>query len=113
MTSYGQAPNSINAPSQFQPASMMQTPAPLVAQPWSMPGTQSMPLVTPLIQTAQLPAAAAVMAPVRISPTFCPPLFIFSVGKNYIFSPINVNCVALCLSLIFSSLKNIGTNRPA
>ncbi|XP_064973530.1 pre-mRNA-processing protein 40A-like isoform X1 [Musa acuminata AAA Group] len=65
MTSYGQAPNSINAPSQFQPASMMQTPAPLVAQPWSMPGTQSMPLVTPLIQTAQLPAAAAVMAPAQ------------------------------------------------
>ncbi|KAJ8497340.1 hypothetical protein OPV22_007892 [Ensete ventricosum] len=65
VTSYGQAPNGINVPSQFQPASMMQTPAHLGAQPWSMPGTQSMPLVTPLIQTAQLPAAAAVMAPAQ------------------------------------------------
>ncbi|RRT68167.1 hypothetical protein B296_00029337 [Ensete ventricosum] len=82
VTSYGPAPNGINVPSQFQPASMMQTPAHLGAQPWSMPGTQSMPLVTPLIQTAQLPAAAAVMAPVRISPIFRSPLFSCSLRKE-------------------------------
>ncbi|RWW82589.1 hypothetical protein BHE74_00008945 [Ensete ventricosum] len=64
-TSYGQAPNSMNAPPQYQVASQMQTPAPSVTQPWSIPGTQSIPHVTPVIQTAQQPSASSVTAPVR------------------------------------------------
>ncbi|WOL13200.1 pre-mRNA-processing protein 40A-like isoform X1 [Canna indica] len=63
--SYGQAPNSMNAPSQYQPVSQIQTPALSVAQPWSIPGAQSIPLITPLVQTSQQPLAAAVKAPAQ------------------------------------------------
>ncbi|XP_073112441.1 pre-mRNA-processing protein 40A isoform X1 [Elaeis guineensis] len=52
-TSYGQPPNTVNTPSQYQPASQMQPPiTPAVGQPWSAPGTQNVPLVTPLVQAA-------------------------------------------------------------
>nr|XP_009418171.1 PREDICTED: pre-mRNA-processing protein 40A-like isoform X1 [Musa acuminata subsp. malaccensis] len=64
-TSYGQAPNSMNAPPQYQVASQMQTPAPSVTQPWSTPGTQSIPHVTPVIQIAQQPSASSVTAPAQ------------------------------------------------
>ncbi|XP_074580986.1 pre-mRNA-processing protein 40A-like [Curcuma longa] len=56
-TSYVQAPNTINAPVQYQAATQV---TPSGTQTWTTPGTQSVPLVTPLHQTAQQPLATAV-----------------------------------------------------
>lgn len=68
VTSYGQAPNNVFAPSQYQPASQMQIPAPSVAQTWPGPGPISITPVTPIVQTVQQPSAAIIAPQVR---TFC------------------------------------------
>lgn len=66
-TSYGQTSNNMNGPSQYQLVSQMQTSNPSVTQPWSASGTQTMPPVTPSVQTALQPPATSVTAPVSFS----------------------------------------------
>ncbi|XP_042451537.1 pre-mRNA-processing protein 40A-like isoform X1 [Zingiber officinale] len=61
-TSYVQAPNTINAPVQYQPATQV---TPSRTQTWATPGTQSVPLVAPLHQTAQQPLATSVTVPAQ------------------------------------------------
>ncbi|WOK94974.1 pre-mRNA-processing protein 40A-like isoform X1 [Canna indica] len=61
-TSYGHAANNVNASSQYQ-ASQMQPSNPSAAQPWSTHGTQSIHLVTPLVQ--QQPQATFMPTPVQ------------------------------------------------
>ena len=69
--SYGQPQHTINIPSQYQPASQVQAPiTPAVGQPWSTPGTQNVPLVTPLVQVAAQSSAVAGTVAVRIFRTF-------------------------------------------
>lgn len=56
---YGQPQNTMNMPSQFQPASQLQMPAvPVAGQPWLPSGSQGLPVPTPMQPTGQQPAAS-------------------------------------------------------
>lgn len=63
--SFGQPQNTINMLSQFQPVSHMQTPAvPVSAQAWLPPGSQGLPVASPVLPTGQQPSAPAGTVPV-------------------------------------------------
>ncbi|XP_072990697.1 pre-mRNA-processing protein 40A-like isoform X1 [Typha latifolia] len=63
-TSYGQQPNGISAPTQYQPGAQLQGPVmPAAGQPWATPGSQNVPPVTHFMQAAQHSSAAVVTAP--------------------------------------------------
>uniref|UniRef100_A0A1D1XH56 Pre-mRNA-processing factor 40 A n=1 Tax=Anthurium amnicola TaxID=1678845 RepID=A0A1D1XH56_9ARAE len=63
-TSYGQPHSSVGAPTQYQPMPQMHAPAVAVGgQPWLSTGTQSAPLVAPMLQTGQQPLATTTTTP--------------------------------------------------